>query len=591
MKRTVVLSLTLFLLAPLFIKCSSHSENTSFISVLDSIDAYISNDDVKSALKTLKNAEDRAYSVYDRLGVYRRYILLGEEISAEEFLKKSIKVFPDNKELAAVYVELLLTQNRLDEAYAVSETLKNTEFASFYSECRLKTLLAQNDSALFRDADLTETYLGAWTGTSDTAWLRNAVCLIAEKGDFTGAASYYPGSVSTEPDVMMWACLFYDAGLFKESLDCLLSDVKFENNSLELERLSLEADCFYVLDEEESAEDVRKTIVSKIEAEPPEISVSRKFLPQLFVNRSLYAERMQNAQLRLESLLYAADNYPYYEPALALYVKAALETHYAADENEIDSELRAHGLRTLSMEERDRLPLITPDDAFLRLELAFENTHSSDFSVLKEQLTNLLSKGESSYVRNARLWSYLEKQRYSSGVYSGRIMEYALSQMLSDGYEKEASGLFYDYVSSAHGTEFSFTENKENLPLWEIQFAAYFEAAKGHADTALELYGFIAKNYSEHLPFVAGKNAAVVNACVNLAVIYEGTFRESLALEYLNKASQICGSAQTKAEILYRMAKLSEGTGDRRNALREPRYALELNPDHRKARLFLKSIQ
>ncbi|MBP5252076.1 MAG: hypothetical protein J6Z17_06670 [Treponema sp.] len=127
--------------------------------------------------------------------------------------------------------------------------------------------------------------------------------------------------------------------------------------------------------------------------------------------------------------------------------------------------------------------------------------------------------------------------------------------------------------------------------MWEIQFAAYFEAAKGHADTALELYGFIAKNYSEHLPFVAGKNAAVVNACVNLAVIYEGTFRESLALEYLNKASQICGSAQTKAEILYRMAKLSEGTGDRRNALREARYALELNPDHRKARLFLKSIQ
>ena len=109
-------------------------------------------------------------------------------------------------------------------------------------------------------------------------------------------------------------------------------------------------------------------------------------------------------------------------------------------------------------------------------------------------------------------------------------------------------------------------------------------------DESLELYEFAAEKCDTRLPSAAARNSIAVNAYVNLGVIYAGTSRYAKALEVLNKASLIVLDTKTKAEILYRMAKLSDGLGDRRNALRQIEYALELDPAHKKARLFFKTL-
>ena len=83
----------------------------------------------------------------------------------------------------------------------------------------------------------------------------------------------------------------------------------------------------------------------------------------------------------------------------------------------------------------------------------------------------------------------------------------------------------------------------------------------------------------------------MVNALVNLALIQASLSEDMLAVQTLNKASAKTLNIRTKAEILYRLAVLYRGQGDKRNALRSLQYSLALNPGLGKAHLLLKELE
>ncbi len=129
-----------------FVSCSSHSEGSSFTSRLDTIDVFISQNSTESAIKALKKLEKKAYSSYERLGIYKRYILLGEKKAAEKVLVKGLKKLSGNPELSAVYGNFLLREGRLEEAFTVSQCLENSSYSSIYAECVLRKALVSLDS-------------------------------------------------------------------------------------------------------------------------------------------------------------------------------------------------------------------------------------------------------------------------------------------------------------------------------------------------------------------------------------------------------------------------------------------------------------
>ena len=76
---------------------------------------------MQSALKELKKAEKRAYDSWSYIGIYKRYINIGDSLRAEKLLKKALKKNADNEELLALYSMFLMREGRLGECQKVAE--------------------------------------------------------------------------------------------------------------------------------------------------------------------------------------------------------------------------------------------------------------------------------------------------------------------------------------------------------------------------------------------------------------------------------------------------------------------------------------
>ena len=131
-----------FLLFSLILFCSTacrlKAEQNSLTSQFDVIDALVMQNQMQSALKELKKAEKRAYDSWTYIGIYKRYMTLGEKAAAEKLLKKALKKNNSNQELLAVYASFLLRGNRLGDAEKITEKLRGTKYASLYSEFILR---------------------------------------------------------------------------------------------------------------------------------------------------------------------------------------------------------------------------------------------------------------------------------------------------------------------------------------------------------------------------------------------------------------------------------------------------------------------
>ena len=613
-------SLCIFLL--LFISCSSHSEGASFTSKLDEIDAYISQNSTDMALKELKRLEKKAFSSFERLGIYKRYIRVGEKARAEKVLVNGLKKLPGNVELSAVYANFLLREDRLAEAFKTSLCLKNSNYSSIYSECVIRAVFfgAQNGTLsldeifappkkvsifdvkkskeeipqidmieVFSDLRFVDVYSGAFKGSKDSAWLFNAASILMKHGQFGEAALLYPHEISGFRESLFWGSVFFDSGYYSESLDALLSSEKladFEQSQAQKEYkaliLALEADDYYVAGDEDTSESVRNRLL--------EMDDKKFVVPKVFMNSISYAGEKNDKERMVGLLDQLVAQYPDYSPALAMYGKVALEDLVVPKEDEYIAELRSAGLKTVEMEKQDRIPSVKFDDAVRKIDFAMEVSEEKNLIVIRDYLMSEKAKLEGKTKQISDVWLLLESNASKENIYPPELVLYSLGTLTEKGYYDDALAFFESYMDSKYsGVEL---HDLGKLDLWELEYLAWFSSKKGDFHKGFEIYNFIVDRFGSRL-FVLnsqGKNNSVFNAFINLSVLYESTDQLKDALDMLNKAVSMVNDAEKKAEVLYRIGKISWNMGDTRTAIRSLKYATTLAPEHKQARLLLKKM-
>ena len=60
----------------------------------------------------LKRAQKNSYSSFERIAVYKRYKILGENELARKVIERAYKSLPENNEICAVYADILISENR-----------------------------------------------------------------------------------------------------------------------------------------------------------------------------------------------------------------------------------------------------------------------------------------------------------------------------------------------------------------------------------------------------------------------------------------------------------------------------------------------
>ena len=637
-----------FFLVSLFVSCSSSSRSDSFFSALDSVDSFIAAGSTEDAVKDLKSLQKKAYSSYEFLALYKRYIRLGEKDCAEGILLKGLKKLPDNAELCAVYSVFLMRQNRFYDAYPYSMNLLDTKYSSINSECILSLALAEpfnteiifsgkgfskkvrkeakknfekslkeNEKILKKQKKLAEKsqkksanqsveskkenvfyderfipiYKNAYSGSKNAKWLFNAASIYMKNGQLEDALSLYPKKVDGKEDTLFWSYVFYDCGLYDKSLEVLLQDEKFFAGDFRLfEVLALESDNYYILEDDENCQNVRSKIISKWNemsfAKKEEFCASKYAfaLQKALVNNAVYYSLLGDDKMRYENLIEAVNYFPYFEDALALYGNFAVELSRRPAEDALLQELRRRNFKTLKMEEADENPFVEVSDAISRMESAIKAKKTAKLVVAKEMLEDELYRDEIDLKSNSRVWKVLEENSGQDGNIELEIVHYAISKLLQNSSTEDAEQIFNKFIK---------TKDDADCALWELEYKAYFACVNQKIDESLQRYSKIVEKYSERSPFFEseGRNEILVNSCVNMAVIYDGTDQSEKALEILNKALGLCNSAERKSEILYRIASIYYSLGNSRDSVRTLQYSLNLNEKNKRSRILLKKLQ
>ena len=130
-----------------FAACSSHSEGAAISTELGFVDILIGQGKTKEAMELLQKTEKLATTPLESMGVYKRYVTLGESDRAEKALKKALRKHKKDKQLLAVYGNFLLDQNKTKKALKVTKPLSGTEYGSIYAEAFLSYALETGWSA------------------------------------------------------------------------------------------------------------------------------------------------------------------------------------------------------------------------------------------------------------------------------------------------------------------------------------------------------------------------------------------------------------------------------------------------------------
>lgn len=615
-KKSICIAALCCLAAVLVCSCSSHSEGSSFTSALDSVDVAVSQNSVEDALKSLKKLEKKAYASYEFLGIAKRYFFLGEAKLAERVLKKSLKKNPKNPELSAVYANFLLRKNRLEEAFQISLCLKDSRYSSIYAECVLKKALVaiengepvlesafnsvsqkkKNKSAeiktseeikeIFCSPDFISVYKNAFDGSDETLWIFNAASIFMRGGEFKNAVALYPKKISSNKESLFWGCVFFDSGLYAESIAVLEASSRLasfaEKTDLptKTEILSLESDGFYIEGEENSSEEIRQNLIQNFSKIPP----------QIYMNSAMFAKRNGNFETEQKLLEFLSANFPDYLPGLAALGEFSLEQIKNQHEDFLSQKIRNAGLKTLSMEKKAKVPVVPFDSVLEKLDSIIAS-QSSEALVLKDALVAQKNKLDKTEKPVSDIWLMLEKNVSAENIYPESVLKHCVFSLLNENSESDAETLFDSYYKSKY--DFLPEDSPENLELWECELCAWFACKKGNFKSGISLYNFIAENYGNRIVALnsSSKNSSIINAFVNLGVLYASVDRLPEALDSLNTASAKSSEGKEKSEILFRIAQLEWKQGNLYCASRALKYALSLDSENNKVRLLQKKIQ
>ena len=350
-----------------------------------------------------------------------------------------------------------------------------------------------------------------------------------------------------------------------------------------------------------------------------------RILPLFYMNTAIYAHESGDEKERYDKLFQLVNYFPSYEPGLAAYGEYAVDSMNRPPEAAIELRLREVGLRTLAMEERDSIPVVPIPQVVALIDEAISQivtetaagpgqspnggkVRAASLVVLREKLLAAENASTERAEKASKVWKLLESNELSSSLYPPEIMRYAVANLIENGGENDAERVFWAYLQAAYGEAaedaagkkdapivkaFEPSESPEKLALWEAEAAAYFYVQEGEYAQAMKLYDHILSGYSARTPVfnTSGQNEAVTSSYLNMGNLYSGYNRGAQALDYLRKADSRVSDSKLKAEIRYRIAFEEARLGRGKDALITLKHALDLDPNHSRARLLLKQLQ
>ena len=574
-------------------------------------DILIADNQYSDAVKELKKIEKEVYDSWSYIGVYKRYIRIGEDKRAEKIIKKALKKNSHNQELIAVYSSYLLRHNRIDEAKKLSEELKGTKYGSIYSEAVLRVAkresLGNSGYEFFKDSKYYSIYLDAYRGSLNPLWLRNCAVFNLKDGLFENAAALQPASYSDADDAYFWALVLFDSGKYYESIAALEASKSFltdypdtVNRNLfkvsEVKQIALESDAYMAVSEIEQSEAKRQELVCKLDNLEKLSPEDDELLSVIVINSAVYARNQYEDDSCADLLFYAVNRWPDNVAALILYSDFAYNSNLEREESFEIQNLRENGISSVSMEKYDNRRKIPLSDALYRLEKAMERTKDPYLSITRLDLKYKMDNSFTVKDKTVDLWLEMEKNYTEQEKYQTLLVQYVLSFLLKTNQKDDAELLFVKYISNALKLDekqdfwMQIEKNLSTLDVRTAELAAWFATEQKKFDEAVRIYEYCV--YESGGILYKGIVSPVVStvSCMNLADIYFSTGKKDKALDLYGKAAGRESRNYLRSEIFYRIANIYAADGDKKNALRSAEYAILLYPDNAKASLLKEKI-
>ena len=600
LKSFISISIFLGMILFCFSACSMRAEQNSLTSQLEIIDALISQNQMQSAIKELKKVEKRAYDSWSYIGIYKRFILIGEQNLAEKIIKKALKKNKQNQELLAVYTNFLLRQNRLEDAGKYAEKLRNGNYASLYSELVLresqKQVTDQGAYAFYQNEDFYQIYLDAYKGSKNPIWLRNCAVYNLTQGLYNQASLLNPPAYADVDDAYFWGLCLYDARKYNFAIEALEKahnfysdyDNKKQFKCNEIQIVALESDAYMAVSDFEQADLVRTCVVNNIDTVFADIK-DDTLLPLIMVNSAIYAKNQMSEDYFADLLFYIVNRWPDYVPALILYSDFAYTSNLEKKEDDEVAALRRAGIKSLEMEKYDNRRKIPLSDALYRIDQSLKRKADPYLSITKLDLKYKTDPKLSEKDKYRDLWVLLEDNYIEGEIYHTLLVQYALNFLLTTKEYDDAWNLFYKFTTS-HGTydvkrDFweQFIEQMKYYDLPIVEMAAWFASDLKKTNEAIRIYEYCV--YESAGLLEDGLISPLVSSasCMNLANIYFSIGKKDRALDLYGKIAGREVNNAKRSEIFYRIACIYSALGDIKNALRSSEYASSLYPENERA--------
>ena len=555
---------------------------------------------MQSAIKELKKVEKRAYDSWSYIGIYKRFILIGEQNLAEKIIKKALKKNKQNQELLAVYTNFLLRQNRLEDAGKYAEKLRNGNYASLYSELVLresqKQVTDQGAYAFYQNEDFYQIYLDAYKGSKNPIWLRNCAVYNLTQGLYNHASLLNPPAYADVDDAYFWGLCLYDAGKYNFAIEALEKahkyysdyDNKKQFKCNEIQIVALESDAYMAVSDFEQADLVRSCVVNNIDTVFADIK-DDTLLPIIMVNSAIYAKNQMSEDYFADLLFYIVNRWPDYVPALILYSDFAYTSNLEKKEDDEVAALRRAGIKSLEMEKYDSRRKIPLSDALYRIDQSLKRKSDPYLSITKLDLKYKTDPKLSEKDKYRDLWVLLEDNYIEGEIYHTLLVQYALNFLLTTKEYDDAWNLFYKFTTS-HGTydvkrDFweQFIEQMKYYDLPIVEMAAWFASDLKKTNEAIRIYEYCV--YESAGLLEDGLISPLVSSasCMNLANIYFSIGKKDRALDLYGKIAGREVNNAKRSEIFYRIACIYSALGDIKNALRSSEYASSLYPENERA--------
>lgn len=555
---------------------------------------------MQSAIKELKKVEKRAYDSWSYIGIYKRFILIGEQNLAEKIIKKALKKNKQNQELLAVYTNFLLRQNRLEDAGKYAEKLRNGNYASLYSELVLresqKQVTDQGAYAFYQNEDFYQIYLDAYKGSKNPIWLRNCAVYNLTQGLYNQASLLNPPAYADVDDAYFWGLCLYDAGKYNFAIEALEKahkyysdyDNKKQFKCNEIQIVALESDAYMAVSDFEQADLVRSCVVNNIDTVFADIK-DDTLLPIIMVNSAIYAKNQMSEDYFADLLFYIVNRWPDYVPALILYSDFAYTSNLEKKEDDEVAALRRAGIKSLEMEKYDSRRKIPLSDALYRIDQSLKRKADPYLSITKLDLKYKTDPKLSEKDKYRDLWVLLEDNYIEGEIYHTLLVQYALNFLLTTKEYDDAWNLFYKFTTS-HGKydvkrDFweQFIEQMKYYDLPIVEMAAWFASDLKKTNEAIRIYEYCV--YESAGLLEDGLISPLVSSasCMNLANIYFSIGKKDRALDLYGKIAGREVNNAKRSEIFYRIACIYSALGDIKNALRSSEYASSLYPENERA--------